>query len=78
MKAIFSINYVDYVVDADALEEVLTAVQQSGEVYEEKHDHANDTTTHHIYERSFQPINLRLISNAQYQMYKMAGKPKRQ
>ena len=80
MKAIIRVNYINYVLDVhDAVKvaEALSALN-GAEVYDTKWHGPDSQTTRHVFEleeKESQHIEVTLISDSQYQMYKLAGKP---
>jgi hypothetical protein len=71
-KVVLNIPYGDFVVDAkDAL--ALCETLSKSERYREKYQ--SSVTTHHIYPMDGGQFGFRLLSNEQYNMYKLAGKP---
>lgn len=78
-KVVIDMGYKSYVMDAEQGIAVLNALSDC-EVYQEKYHSAVDGkpsfNTHHIYALdSTSGIQMRLISNDAYKMYKLAGKP---
>lgn len=78
-KVVIDMGYKSYVMDAEQGIAVLTALSDC-EVYQEKYHASTDGqpsfNTHHIYPLdSTSGIQMRLISNDAYKMYKLAGKP---
>lgn len=75
-KAIISIGYAKYVVDAsDAVK--LAEIMANAELYTDKWRKPEDGgTTHHIWEQDeHTETPIRVIPNNLYRMYKLAGKP---
>lgn len=71
-KAIITINYDDYVVDADTALKVADLVM-NGERYSQK-GYGKDAS-HYIYENDRTDFNVRFISDDLYRMGKLAGRP---
>lgn len=76
MMSIVKIGYTNFVVTPEqALE--LTKILLSAEVYESKY-HTGGEHTYHIYEMDGEKVTLEMISEPKYQLYKLAGKPKKE
>ena len=78
-KVVIDMGYKSYVMDAEQGVAVLNALSNC-EVYQEKyHSSEGDKpsyNTHHIYPLDTNSgIQMRLISNDAYKLYKLAGKP---
>lgn len=73
MKAIISLGYVNYVMETkDAL--LIAEMLSKAEIYEE--NYRSGGTAHHIYDNDKTDIGvLRLVSDAFYQIAKLAGRP---
>lgn len=78
-KVVISMGYKSFVMDTkDAV--ALMDVLAKAEVYEEKyHSAVGDQPSHHTYHvyplDTNGGVNMRLVSDEAYNMYKMAGKP---
>ena len=71
-KVVLNIPYGDFVIDAkDAM--MLCEALAKAERYREKYQSSN--TTYHIYPHEGAQFGFRLLTNNQYNMYKLAGKP---
>ena len=78
-KVIMQWGYKEVVVDADkaiAMAELISGA----EIYEAKYHSKTDTTdshqTYHIYPMAHgDNFSMRIITNEQYQLYKLAGRP---
>ncbi len=79
-KAIITMGYRSIVLDTEDAVKVVNLLA-AGEMYEDKYhsgvDGKQSYNTHHIYpmESMRAAVDLRLLSNEEYRMYKMAGKP---
>jgi len=80
MKAIIRVGYSDYVLDTDKAVAIIESLE-GAEVYESKY-HAKTAEddsyyTYHVYNQHEEFIDrkLTLITDEQYNMYKLAGKP---
>lgn len=79
-KIVVQIGYRSFILDAEDAAAVVDALSK-GEAFEEKYHSAQDGKpsfyTYHVYERESTStvINLRPVSDEEYQMYKLAGKP---
>ena len=79
-KAIITMGYRSIVMDVDEAVKVVELLAK-GEMYEEKYHSAVGETpsyyTHHIYamDNMRSVVDFRLISDEEYRMYSLAGKP---
>lgn len=73
-KVVLNIPYGDFVIDAkDAM--MLCEALSKAERYREKYQSGNSGNTYHIYPLDGANFGFRLLTNDQYNMYKLAGKP---
>ncbi len=73
-KVILNIPYGDYVIDAkDAM--LLCEALANAERYREKYHGSDAGSTYHVYPLDGAQFGFRLITDEQYNMYKLAGKP---
>ena len=74
-KAIVSIGYKQYVMNLDEAFVVAQALAEA-ERYDTKYHSDEKTSTQHIYAQDGkETINIRLISDVAYQVFKLAGEP---
>ena len=77
-KAIVSVGYNKYVVDADDAI-TLTRIMMSAEKYREVWRKQEDGgTTYHVWEpehNEMEDIGIKVLPSVRYKMYKLAGKP---
>lgn len=78
-KAIVTVGYTNYVMDADKALTLLGLLAES-EVFEEKWQKKEDGgTTYHIYDQEQEGIRqLKVLPDAFYNMAKLAGKPSKE
>jgi hypothetical protein len=83
MKFLFDIGYRAYVIDADQAQ-VIWDVLRDAEVYEEKRNYGSGgagrterVTTYHVYDQEelCEPVQMKMLTDRQYNMAKLAGKP---
>jgi hypothetical protein len=83
MKFLFDIGYKAYVVDADQAQ-VIWDLLRDAEIYEEKRKYNGGgagrtecVTTYHVYDQEdwCEPVQMKMMTDRQYQMAKLAGKP---
>ena len=81
-KAIITMGYRSIVLDVEDAVKVVN-ILAGGELYEDKYHSSEGNrpafSTHHIYpmETMRSAVDLRLLSNEEYRMYSMAGKPEK-
>ncbi len=79
-KIVLQVGYRSFILNAEDVAAVVDLLAK-GEVFEEKYHGAEGGRpsyyTYHVYERESMStiINLRPVSDDEYQMYKLAGKP---
>ena len=76
--AIIKLGYVHLVLPTEQAVKLAEIILEA-EVYDYKYakDRNNETIkTHHIYKKEDVSIDVEVISDTQYKMYKLAGKPK--
>ncbi len=78
-KVVLDMGYKSYVMDAEQGIALMDALSKA-EVYEEKyHREEQDKPSHYTYHvyalDNRSGINMKLLGNEAYQMYKLAGKP---
>ena len=79
MKFLFDIGYRSYVVSADQAQTIWDLLRDA-EVYEEKRKYSVGTdriTTYHVYDQEelCEPVQMKMLTDRQYNMAKLAGKP---
>ena len=82
MKVILEVCGKRYVLDPDQADEVLHMLH-GAEVYDQKWHRGNDGAdghySHHVFaerpEKATEPYNIRTLTTAQYNIYKMNGHP---
>ena len=78
MRFLFEIGYKSYVLSADQAQIIWDTIRDA-EVYEDKRTGYGDerVTTYHIYpqEELCEPIQMKMLTDRQYNMAKLAGKP---
>lgn len=78
MKVVIELNNRKFVVDPEVAERILSEVHGAEEYTEKwnRPDGGGDSFyTYHIHEAEPKPVALPVLSEAQYKMYKLAGKP---
>lgn len=79
MRFLFEIGYKSYVLNADQAQIIWDTIRDA-EIHEEKHDGYGDdrTTTYHVYSQDLlgEPVHMKMLTDRQYNMAKLAGKPK--
>ena len=75
-KAIVTLGYVKYVVDADEAVTIANIIANA-ELYTEKWRKAEEGgTTHHVWEQDANnDVSMKVLPVSLYRMYKLAGKP---
>lgn len=79
MKFLFELGYRSYVLSADQAQIIWDTVRDA-EIYEEKRKYSVGTdriTTYHVYDQEdlCEPIQLKMLTDRQYNTAKLAGKP---
>ena len=79
MKFLFDIGYRAYVIDADQAQIIWDTIRDA-EIYEEKRKYGSGserTTTYHVYDQEelCEPVQMKMLTDRQYNMAKLAGKP---
>lgn len=79
MKFLFDIGYRAYVIDADQAQ-IIWDLLRDAEIYEEKRKYGSGTeriTTYHVYDQEelCEPVQMKMLTDRQYNMAKLAGKP---
>lgn len=78
MKFLFQVGYKNYVVDADKAQVIWDLLRDS-EIYEEKRTGygSERVTTYHVYDQEelCEPLDMKMLTDRQYNMAKLAGKP---
>jgi len=78
MRFLFEIGYKSYVLSADQAQIIWDTIRDA-EIHEEKHDGYGDdrTTTYHVYSQDLlgEPVHMKMLTDRQYNMAKLAGKP---
>lgn len=73
-KATFTIGYTNYVMDVkDAL--TIAEMLAKCEIYENKYHGVGKDSTYHIYPCDKKVGTIELLTDEQYRLYKLAGKP---
>jgi hypothetical protein len=80
MRFLFEIGYKSYVLDADQAQIIWDTIRDA-EIHEEKRDGygSERTVTYHVYDQDElgEPIQMKMLTDRQYNMAKLAGKPER-
>ena len=79
MKFLFDIGYRAYVIDADQAQ-IIWDLLRDAEIYEEKRKYgcgSERITTYHVYDQEelCEPVQMKMLTDRQYNMAKLAGKP---
>jgi len=79
MRFLFEIGYKSYVLNADQAQIIWDTIRDA-EIHEEKRNGYGDdrVTTYHVYDQDElgEPIQMKMLTDRQYNMAKLAGKPK--
>jgi len=78
MKFLFEVGFRSYVLSADQAQIIWDTVRDA-EIYEEKRKGygADRVYTYHVYDQEYlcEPIQLKMLTDRQYNTAKLAGKP---
>ena len=82
MKFLFEIGYKSFVVSAEQAQTIWDVLREA-EVYEEKRKYngggstTERTTTYHVFDQEdwCEPVQMKMMTDRQYQMAKLASKP---